>query len=169
VFGGPPVRDHPGLAGVIGDVGYARRLASGLSVDGGVTHLEYFGVGPNGYSAGYTELYGGVASRHLSARLYYSPNYYRPGVETLYGELGGNVGLAAGVRLNAHLGALGYLTSPTGLPSARMQYDWLVGASRQFGAADLHLSISGGGPNEPYPFEQPRRRTAIILGAGYAF
>jgi uncharacterized protein (TIGR02001 family) len=168
-FGGPPVRDDPGLAGVVGDLGYARRLGSVLSVDGGVTHLEYWGVGPYGYNAGYTELYGGLASHHLSARLYFSPNYYQPGVRTLYGELNGNLGLWAGVRLNAHVGGLGYVAAPQGLPPARKQYDWLVGASRQFGALDVHLSASGGGPSEPYPYEQPPRSTAVIFGAGYTF
>ena len=168
-FGGPPVGNVLGLAGVVGDFGYARRMDSGLSIDGGLTRLKYFGVGPNGYSAGYTEIYGGAATPHLSARLYYSPDHFRSGVETLYGELGGNLELAAEVRMSAHFGALGYLSTPPGFPPARTQYDWLIGASRQFGAADLHFSVSGGEPNEPYSSTQPRFRTALIVGAGYTF
>jgi uncharacterized protein (TIGR02001 family) len=186
-FGALSDHDHPGLAGFIGDAGYARRLGPSLSADAGVTRTEYVGIGKDGTSTGYTEIYAGLAWRHLSARLYYSPDYYRSGAQTLYGELAGNIGLAAGIRLNAHIGALGYLKTGTSgpenysLPNYAVQYytpqnyvryDWLVGASRQFGAVDVHMSLSGGGPNahDHYdPPEVPRYGTVFILGMGYTY
>ncbi len=168
-FGALPDHEYPGLAGFIGDLGYARRLSSRLSIDGGVTRSEYVGLGRDGYSAGYTEVYGGLSLRRLTVRLYYSPDYFRPGAQTLYGEVAGNIGLAAGIRLNAHAGALGYLDRQTGLPPARTQYDWLIGASRQFGPVDVHMAVSGGGPSQPYGYDQPHPRTKLVAGAGYTF
>lgn len=169
VFDGPPMHDRPALAGVVGDLGYALRLDSGLSLDGGVTRVEYFSVGPDGRRARATELYGGVATRRLSARIYYSPNYYRTGVETLYGELAGNIEAVAGIRLNAHLGLLDYLTGPLGARAPHTQIDWLAGASRQFGAVDVHISVSGGGQNARDLYPQPSATTAVIVGVGYTF
>jgi uncharacterized protein (TIGR02001 family) len=171
-FGALSDHDHPGLAGFIGDAGYARRLGLSLSADAGVTPTEYVGIGKDGTSTGYTEIYTGLTSRHFSARLYYSPDYFESGAQTLYGELGGNIGLVAGIRLNAHLGALGYLKAGAGAPQNYVRYDWLVGVSRQFGAIDVHMSLSGGGPNAHYSYEprdEPRYGTAFIVGMGYIF
>jgi uncharacterized protein (TIGR02001 family) len=171
-FGALSDHDHPGLAGFIGDAGYARRLNQWLSADAGVTRTEYVGIGKNGVSTGYTEAYAGLTARHLSARLYYSPDYFQSGAQTLYGELAGDIGLVAGIRLNAHLGALGYLRAGAGAPQNDVRYDWLIGASRQFGAIDVHMSVSDGGPNAHYAYEPgdvPRYETVVILGIGYTF
>ena len=169
VFGALPNDYNPGLLGTIGDIGYARRLNDILSVDGGVTRSEYFNIGPGGYHTGYTEIYAGLAMRRLSAHLYYSPDYFRPGSKTLYGDIDGNVGLIADVRLNAHIGALDWVgwTSPRPLP--RTQYDWSVGLSRQFGAIDLHAALSGGGPSPQFYAGQAHGKTTFIVGAGYTF
>ncbi len=169
VFGALPDDYNPGLVGTIGDLGYARRLSSTLSVDGGVTRSEYFGAGAGGYHTGYTEIYAGLASRRLSAHLYYSPDYFRPGVKTLYGDVEGNIGIFAGIRLNAHIGSLGYLDRPAPLPRGRTQYDWRVGASRQFGAIDVHATLSGGGPSPQFYDGEQHSKTEFIVGAGYTF
>ena len=168
-LGAVPAHGDLGFVGLIGDIGYAKRLNLDLSIDGGVTRTEYIYVGQYGYSRGYTEIYGGLSSRHLSGRLYFSPDYYRSGARTLYGELSGNIGFVAGIRLNAHLGALEYLEQPAGLPPARPQYDWLVGASRQLGAFDLRLAVSGGGPSQPFLYYQPHAKTQVVVGAGFTF
>ncbi len=168
-FGALPDDGNPGLLGMIGDIGYARRLNSVLSIDGGVTRSQYIGIGAGGYHTGYTEIYAGLASRRLSAHLYYSPDYFRPGVKTLYGDVGGDVGIFADIRLNAHFGALGYLDRPAPLSPARTQYDWRVGASRQFGAIDLQTALSGGGPSPQFYDGKPHSKTRFIVGAGYTF
>ena len=167
-FGALPDHDDPGLLGLIGDAGYARRLNSQLSIDGGIDHSEYIYAGSQHLHFGYTEIYAGLSLPHLSAHLSYSPAYFRSGAKTLYGEVEGNMGAFAGVRLNAHLGFLGYLAQPNS-GGARGQYDWRFGASRQFGAFDLRAAVSGGGP-DPDPYVQPRHsKTAITVGAGYSF
>ena len=169
-FGALPDHGYAGLVGIIGNLGYVRRLNLEVSVDAGVSHTEYINVGPTGYRVDYTELYAGLASRRLSARLYYSPDYFRSGDQTLYGEVAGGLDLPAGFRLNAHVGLLGYLDRAAGYPPERIQYDWLVAASRQFGSFDVRVAVSGGGPgrNTDY-YYPPRAGTEVVIGAGYAF
>jgi uncharacterized protein (TIGR02001 family) len=168
-FGALPNDEHPGLLGTIGDIGYARRLNAALSVDGGLTRTEYFGIGTGGYRTGYTEVYAGIASRRLSAHLYYSPDYFRSGAKTLYGEIDGNIGLVADIRLNAHVGVLGWLDRPAPQPPGNTSYDWRIGASRQFGAVDLHAAVTGGGPSPQYYDGRSHSKTEFIDGAGYTF
>ena len=168
-FGALPDGDNPGLLGMIGDIGYARRLSSALSVDGGVTRSEYVAVGAGGYHTGYTEVYAGLSTRRLSAHLYYSPDYFRAGSKTLYGDLSGNIGLVADVRLNAHIGMLTYLDWYRPAPLPKTQYDWRIGASRQFGAIDVHAALSGGGPSPQFYDGKPHSKTEFIVGAGYTF
>ncbi|MBB2173096.1 TorF family putative porin [Gluconacetobacter asukensis] len=176
-LGALPDRNHPGLTGIIGDAGYARRLGLWLSADAGVTHSEYIGVGPGGTSIGYSEVYTGLSSRHVSLHLYYSPDYWKSNNQTFYAELGGNTGLVAGIRLSAHLGLLTYLNGETGsarayIRSGSVQYDWLISMSRQFGALDAHMSVSNGGSNAVRSYEsysRPSFMTIFIVGAGYTF
>ncbi len=161
--------DHPVLLGAIGNVGYAKRLSPGLSIDGGVVDSEY----PNrlgGYGATrYTELYLGLLTHNLSTRLYYSPNYYTPGQHTLYGEVDGSIRLPAEFHLNGHIGLLGYLRTPEGRTSRGTQYDWRIGLSRQLGPFDLHAAVSGGGPGDDYYDRIYHSRTALTAGIGWRF
>lgn len=164
-FGALPDDDNPGLLGLIGAVGYAKRLNTMLSIDGGVTRSEYIGVGPGGYRAGYAEIYAGLSTSHLSAHLSYSPDYFRPGVKTLYSDLEGNIGTVADIRLNAHVGMLFFVD----MPGAGVQHDWRIGASRQFNAIDVHLTLSGGGPSPDTYDGKVHSKTELIVGAGYTF
>lgn len=164
-FGALPDHDNPGLLGLVGAAGYAHRLNTLLSVDGGVTREEYIGIGSGGYQAGYTELYAGLSTRNLSAHLAYSPDYFHTGIKTLYSDLEGNLGTVADIRLNAHIGMLNYIDRP----GARTQYDWRVGASRQFGVINVHAALSGGGPNPDFYDGDAHSRTEFIVGAGYTF
>jgi uncharacterized protein (TIGR02001 family) len=168
-FGALPNGDDPGLLGLIGDIGYARRLNTNLSVDGGVTHSEYIYVGQYGHHIGYTEVYGGLTLRALSAHLYYSPEYLRPGWKTLYTDLEGNFGAFADIRVNLHVGLLSYLSYPAAGPQLHNQHDWRIAASRQFGAFDVHAALSGGGPDPDFYDQKPHSKTAFVVGAGYTF
>jgi uncharacterized protein (TIGR02001 family) len=154
--------------GVVGGGGYARRLGKLVSVDVGVVRSEYFRREDLPHESGYTELYTGIAAHGLSARLYYSFDYYRSGVSTLYGEAGAGFSPAKNWRLSVHGGALGYLrtaayyTRPT-------QYDWSANVSRQLGAINLHASLVGGGPGRDYYDDRSRSKTSFVLGARYTF
>lgn len=169
VLGALSSPNYPGLVGLTADVGYAHRLNSELSLDVGVAHSLYARVSRNPRRINYTEIFGGLATRHLSARLYYSPEYFRRGAKTLYGEINGNIGQPDEIILHAHLGTLAYVDSPPTLAPARTQHDWRIAASRQFNAVDLHVALSGGGPTEPAGYALGRPKTEFVFGAGYAF
>ena len=164
-FGALPDDNDPGLLGLVGAVGYAKRLNTALSIDGGVTRSEYIAAGPGGYHTGYAEVYAGLSTTHLSLHLSYSPDYFRAGLKTLYSDLEGNVGTVAGIRLNGHVGMLNFIDGP----GARSQHDWRIGASRQFGAIDVHAALSGGGPSPDTYDGAPHSKTEFIVGAGYTF
>ena len=163
---------NPTFQGLIGDIGYARRLTSRLSVDMGLMRTQYYQLYGAKADVGYTEGYVGVTTHGLAARLYYSPDYYQSGVQTLYGELEGSREVWAKVRLGAHLGYLDYLSRPadaTGAAARRNQYDWRLSASRLFAPIDLHLALTGGGPGSDFYLYQRHDKTAVTVGLSWAF
>ncbi len=133
---------EPEVVSVHGNFGYARRISATASVEGGVSRFEYFGSYGPARDYHYTEFYLGVASQNIAARVRYSPDYIRPGTETLYAEIDGGAEIAQDWMISAHLGALQYLDErPRGQPQRR--YDWRLGLTRRIGAYGVHLELSG--------------------------
>jgi len=161
--------DRPGLLGVQGNIGYATRLSSKLSMDVGVLRTQYTSGYTGERAAHYTELYLGFTRRRLSSRVYFSPDYFHSGVSTLYGEIEGVIEPARDWHLTAHVGGLVYLSPPGLYANRRDQHDWRLGVSRQLGAFELHLNVSGGGPGSDYYGGEPRGRTALVIGATRSF
>lgn len=164
VIGGRGDHDNPAVIGVIENIGYARRLSSRASIDAGVVRSDYFQ--PN-TDAAYTEAYVGLTTSGLSARLSYSPDYFSHGVSVLYGEIDGGLETSAQIRVNAHVGYLNCLDAPQGLCSN--QYDWRLGASRQFGRLDLNASLSGAEAKSSLLYRRPSQGPALVVGASWAF
>jgi uncharacterized protein (TIGR02001 family) len=165
----------PALLGIQGSAGYAVRLTPRLSLDGGVARTEYFYGYGTARNYHYTEAYVGIALPHVAARLSYSPDYYRAGVDTLYAEVDAGFEPAPNWFLSAHAGVLTYLDAPPPY-SPRTRYDWRVGASRQFGPYAVHLDVSGrivaepDGYRLPYPLTRiTRDRTAAVLSLTRSF
>jgi uncharacterized protein (TIGR02001 family) len=169
---------------------YAGGSVVGQSEDGGVNTLgfiEYAGfvtrrfgrvawdVGVNNQNLSYyyerriplnySEVYVGVIGDHLSAHLHYSPNYIRPGNDTLYAEIDGSMKPAQDWRLFAHVGT----TAPVGSGPAnrRQRYDVRAGVARQFSRLELQASVTGTTPAPPAA--TPPERGALILGASWFF
>jgi uncharacterized protein (TIGR02001 family) len=149
------------MGGIVA-LGYARRLRGGLSVDAGVLRAQFSPQSSLGRAGGYTELFAGLSGRTLAARLSYSPDYYRPGVATLYGRVEATVRPAPRWRLSGHVGALTRLSGTPAFPIARTQYDWRAGATHILGPLELDASLSGGGPNWDYYGAQPHSKTALV-------
>ena len=163
-------RDDPLFLGVQGNIGYVRRLNQKLSIDGGVARSQYRSPDRYSRSHNYTEFYLGLASDPFSARLYYSPDYSRPGVSTLYGEVEATFRPAKHLRLNGHLGSLIYLSVPAQyLPGRTTRYDWRVGVSRELGSFDLHAALSGGGPGKEFYSGELHSKIALTAGASWSF
>lgn len=130
------------LLGIQGNLGYAVRLSPAVSIDGGISRTQYFYGYGTSRNYDFTEVYLGLALPDVSARVSYSPDYYRNDTPTIYAELDSGFEPAPDWFLSAHVGALTYLDRrPFYLP--RTRYDWRLGASRQFGRYGLHFDVSG--------------------------
>jgi len=94
----------------IGYAGFARRLASGLSWEGGVSNHVFTGAS----NMNFHETYAGLASERLSARISYAPDYLGMNMRTLYAELNGSQRLCDELSLFGHVGFLGSLSGGDG-------------------------------------------------------
>jgi uncharacterized protein (TIGR02001 family) len=165
---------EPAIVALQGTLGYATRLSPSLSVDVGVTRTEYTEY-VFGRDVHYTEVHVGLASSNVTARVRYSPDYYRSDWETLYVELDGGFEVARDWFVNAHAGQLTYLgdISPY---LVRHSYDWRLGGSHRMGAYGVHLELSGRVAQRP-PALVPANAgnnlrttgTAVVLGVTRAF
>jgi uncharacterized protein (TIGR02001 family) len=162
-------RDGPALLGLQGNIGYAKRLSSAVSIDGGLLRSEYQSSYSGGRPAHYTEIYLGLNFRRVTARIFYSPDYFEAGASTLYGEVEAGIQPSPQWRLNAHLGGLVYLREPTYYSARAVQYDWRLSAARQLGSLEIHATLSGGGPDKDYYAGRLRNRTALTAGASLNF
>ena len=91
-------RDDLLFLGVQGNIGYARRLNPVLSINTGIARTQF----RSRLCKRATQLHrslSGLASGPVSARVYYSPDYDRADVSSLYAESGGD--LSAGDELAA--------------------------------------------------------------------
>lgn len=150
----------PRLLGAVGNVGYAMRLANGITVDAGASRAE-FSVVPGSRRRGYTELYFGANHRDLSASVRYSPDYFRPGNATIYLEANAALRPMAGWRLLGHVGSLFYLNRA--FASAHVQHDWRLGLARRVGTLDAQVAVSGGGPGADFYNGGGHSRTALTV------
>lgn len=146
------------------NVGFAKRLKSGPTVDVGIVNSYYTRHSGRYRTLSYSEAYVGLIGRNLASRVYVSPNYFYPGVWTVYGELDTAVRPAGKLRLTAHVGALAQLRGPAG---SKPHYDWRIGAAHDIGPFSAQLSLSGGGPGRDYYEDSTRSRTAVVLGLSY--
>ena len=144
-----------------GNAGFAHRLDSGNIVDVGAIHSEYTEYFSGGRDAEYTELYAGFLTRNVALYAYYSPHYFRPGLETLYLEASGVAELSPDWRLTGKLGMLTRLTDPPGISGNRASYDWRLGIARALGPAELEVAVSDGGPAQEFYYGRSHDRLAV--------
>ena len=104
--------------------GYAHRLPSGLSWEAGATSTVF--LHESEYN--YREAYAGLASDHLSGRLYLAPAYYGYGGRVAYAELNGFYPLREHIKLIAHLGVLHALQQGTAGTRDRIDVRLALGA-----------------------------------------
>nr|WP_284732150.1 TorF family putative porin [Sphingobium nicotianae] len=155
------------MGGVVA-LGYAQRLRDGLSVELGALRAQYSRAS-YGRPAGYSELFAGLSGRVLSARIAFSPDYLRPGVAMLYGQVEAVTRPATDWRLFGHVGALTRLGGMPAFPISATQYDWRAGIGRVAGKFDLELSLSSGGPDRDYYGQQMHTKTALVGAVSVAF
>ncbi len=149
-------------------LGYAGRLKNGLTWDIGVTNTHVTNYYYQKYKYDIAEAYAGIRVRHLNYYLYYSPNYYRAGVNTLYAQISGSVRIARPWRLFGNAGALTSLGGG-GYGVFREQYDLGVGVAADLKVAEVQLAVTTRGPDVVYLADHPQSRHAIVLSATHYF
>ena len=147
------------------NVGFAKRLASGATVDFGIVNSNYTEYSSSGRSAGYTEVYAGLITHGFSSRISYSPNYFRHGVSTIYAEVDKAIQPAPKWHLDGHIGLLAHVGGPWPEYADHIQYDWRVGMARDVGRLSFHLDYTGGGPGHDYYDHRVHSRSAVVAGA----
>jgi len=163
-------RDDPLFLGVQGNIGYARRLNQTLSIDGGIARSQYRSPDRQSRPHNYTEVYLGLASGPLAARVYYSPDYDQADVSALYAEVEATFRPATNWRVNGHLGTHVYLATPAQYLAGRApRYDWRLGLARELGSFDLHVALSGGAPGKDYYSGSFHGKAALTAGASWSF
>jgi len=147
--------------------GYAKRLASGTTLDFGITHSSYSHYSRGERGSSYTEVYAGISHGALSSRVFVSPHYFENGRWTAYGEVNGNFSLAPKWSLDAHAGTLVTVRRPSSERYAA-NFDWRIGVSRDLGRLSLHASWSDGTPGRDHYGGRSHSRSAVVVGASWA-
>jgi uncharacterized protein (TIGR02001 family) len=151
--------------GLVLNAGYAKRLPSGLTIDGGITHSEYSTYSDRAADRSYTEVYAGISGRLLTGRIYISPDYLKHG--SVYGEINANVPIATKLRLSGHVGILVPLQR-TAYENYRPDLDWRVGLVRQFGPVSVQAAWTAVRPGHDLYQYRYHHRDALVLGLTYA-
>ena len=136
--------------------GYAQRLPSGLTWEGGVLNATF--TGDSEYR--YHEFYAGLTREGLNARLYYSPAYYGQG-KTVYAELNGAWPLQGRLTLSGHLGLLHPFGG--GGDEARHRIDGRLALGVDIGRVNLQIAVVAAAPAG----HEAARKLAV--GATYGF
>lgn len=125
-----------------GYAGLVRRISPSAALDVGFVHSGYTEYSAISGGGSYSEAYVGMTSRHLSARLFLSPAYFRRNEPTLYAEVNGKVDLSRDWTLSAHVGRLTYLRDHP-YRSHGAASDWRIGVRRQVGRVSLDAAWTG--------------------------
>jgi len=157
-------------------LGYARRLESGASIDVGIAQSHF--TGDARYD--YLELQAGYATADWSLRANVAPDYFGRGVRTLYLEAQAQRPFGERWRAYAHAGAL--LSSASSASSAsegwrdaaddaarRSRYDLRLGVAWTLRGLDLQLAWAGATRGGPYPATYDGRRATWLASATWSF
>jgi uncharacterized protein (TIGR02001 family) len=149
------------------NAGYAARISPTVSIDAGAVRSWYTRHSSVGH-AHYTEIYLGATAHGISSHVYYSPDYLRPGVHTLYADVETTLSLAPKWWLTGHAGLLTHLSDPP-RHTRREHYDWRLTLGRDLGRLGLRASLSGAGPGSDYYSGRRRSATVLTFGASLPF
>ena len=115
-FGSTVRLNPPGSTGSrfqgIGYAGYAARVAAGVSAEAGGDYVAF----ADASQLNYGELFLGIATDNLSARVYYSPRYFGESSSAVYGEINATHPVTERLSLHLHAGLVRYrYDSPYGI------------------------------------------------------
>ena len=147
--------------------GYVWRFSSGLTSEAGADYSAF--SGGHGYS--YPEVYVGVASDNLSARLYYAPRYFAQKSDALYAEVNLSHPWFDRVRLLAHGGALRSRNDSAYMGrSDNPVFDARIGVGVDFDQFSIQVSWVGiSSSNTPYPVTGMSGRNGAVASLSWSF
>jgi uncharacterized protein (TIGR02001 family) len=142
------VHIEPAASGLSGQFygGYARPFADRKSWEvGAVTYVFPHPAVPPDYD--YSEIFVGASMNRLSARLYYSKNYFQIGSSALYSELSAEQPIIEHVALVGHLGYLRINSPARAVSQERVgsQADLLIGVVWNVLSFNIGLALTGTG------------------------
>jgi uncharacterized protein (TIGR02001 family) len=163
------------MLGYLASVGYSARVNTRLSWDVGFTDTrlmqDYSGRGWRlKRSVDYTQVYVGLITDHVSARVYYSPDYFDEHHSAVYAEVDSGLRLAPHWRLFGHAGVTTPFGGRTSAPGARREtWDLRAGAAASRGHWEARIYGTTALPYAEYPQGNMQRRNALVLGASWFF
>ena len=150
-------------------LGYSARLGSRWSWDAGVSHTQVFSKVFKPFSGDYTEIHAALSTERSSLRLWYSPGFIAPGLQTLYLDANHALLATERLRITAHAGYLVPVGGNGGglLPKAR--FDWRLGAALVLRRAELQIAWTRSGADADFLRERRQSRDALIIGGSLFF
>lgn len=146
------------------DVGYAKRLHSGLTVDVGAYHSRYSHY--SGLSSGrkFTEAYAGFSGRIVGARISVSPDYFGVPRWTAHGELDAHLDLSRNSSLEGRAGLLVPLSQESYEEDLHTQFDARLGIAQRTGPLTFHAALSGRSGSDEIYRRRGHGRLALVFG-----
>lgn len=145
-------------------LGFAARLRPGLAWEVGVANTQVFSNVYSRFSGNYTEVFAGISSESLSARLWLAPQFFVPGLTAAYLDLNAAFRPAPDLRIFGHGGLLVPLAGATPAVLPRARYDLRLGIAAEFPHAEIQLAWVRSGAGDA--FLAPRRQSADVLQLG---
>jgi uncharacterized protein (TIGR02001 family) len=157
----------PDQAQMVGFAGYARRISRQWSFDVGATFSDF--TSDSDYR--YLELNTGLTSQVLSARLYYSPNYFGQSVHTTYAELNASYRLFDQLKLIGHAGLLRAFSGATDQTGGTHPHaDLLAGVEYRIRSFSLQVSrVFPDGSSLIYPVSSDHTNGVLTARLSMAF
>jgi uncharacterized protein (TIGR02001 family) len=151
----------------IGYVGYARRLQSGWSVDAGAAYSDF----SDDADYRYWELHAGIASDALSARLYFSPDYFGQSIHTVYAEVNGSYRLTERFRAIGHAGLLQAFAGATDQAGGSHPHaDFLAGVEYRMQPFSLQVArVFSDGASSIYPVSAGHTHGVLTVRVSMGF
>ncbi|MEO6378894.1 MAG: TorF family putative porin [Caulobacteraceae bacterium] len=150
--------------------GVVKRVNDDVAVDVGLSNVNLKRYNADRKSElNYTEVYAGLVGKILNLHGYFSPNYVRSGIQTVYLDLGGVIHPWDKWRLFGHVGLFAPANDAATAFGIRRRFDARAGVAREFKNSELHLVWTTYGPQTLRPGVTPPKRSGVVLGATYFF
>ena len=149
--------------------GYAGRLTRSLAGEAGIIDTFANSNVFRRFSGHYTEIYAGLGTERINARVFYAPSFFASGLHAAYLDVNGAIRVFPRLRIFGHGGVLVPLGGPGGAILPRARSDLRIGAAAQRGRAEFQLAWVHSGAGGDYLGPRRQAADALIGGASWSF